>query len=246
MESAPDQTFWLVCAIFYLADNVRMHDPKMLFLGETWNGQWKLLFPLHRYRLRGRSVTLLSPLLPSMLLVRLDWLRDGAFDPVALKRARRTLGLRQRQMAPFRWLAAIGFVNIFIGGPIATHVFGVGYALILLMLPTHLLTLAALAMVLSSERHLWRMSWLQVIGVVLECAACPAYLANICRRMAVRFGVRGDAIVFAHSAASSKERLAIRPRLDLLEDDLTENGELSEHDIGMIKAYQAFLAVPPT
>jgi hypothetical protein len=246
MEGAPDQTLWLVCAIFYLADNVRMHDPKTLFVGETWNRQWRILFPLHCFRLRGRSVTLLSPLLPSALVVGLDWLRDGAFDPAALKRATRTVKVRQRQMAPLRLLAGIGFVNIFVAGPIVTHIFGVGYALILQMLPTHLLALAALAIVPAAERRLWRMSWLQVVGVVLECAVCPAYLVNICRRMAIRFGVTGDAIVFVHSAASSEERLAIGPRLDLLADDLTENGELSERDFGMIKAYQALLAVTPT
>jgi hypothetical protein len=242
LEGAPDQTFWFVCAIFYLADNVRIHDPKLLLLGETWNGQWRILFPLLYFRLRGRSVTLLSALLPTTLVIRVDWLREGDFDPVALKRVKQTLPLRQRQMAPLRWLAAIGFVNIFVAGPIVTHVFGVGYALILQMLPTHLLTLAALSSVLIARRRLSRMTLIQVGGVVLECAICPAYLANICRRVAIRLGVTGDAIVFAHSMASSEQRMVIGQRLDLLIDDLAENGELSDGDAEMIKAYKALLA----
>jgi hypothetical protein len=71
MESAPDQTFLLVCAVFYMADNLRMHDPRKLFIAETWDGRWRMLFPLHCFRLRGRLVTLLPPLVPFALVVEL-------------------------------------------------------------------------------------------------------------------------------------------------------------------------------
>jgi hypothetical protein len=148
-------------------------------------------------------------------------------------------------MAPFRWLAVTSFSNLFIIGPIATYTVGIGYTLLLITLPTHLLLLAPLAIVLVIQRRLWGMTWLQAIGVVLECAVCPAYLANVCRRMAIRFGVTGDAILFVHNVASPEERLAISRRLDLLVVDLTENADLSEHDVELINGYQSFLVGPP-
>jgi hypothetical protein len=75
----PDQTIWIVCALFYVFDNLRSLGSRQLVLSERLNGQWTPLFPLHRYRWAGRALVVLNPLLPWLGAVKMDWLTEDAF-----------------------------------------------------------------------------------------------------------------------------------------------------------------------
>lgn len=238
-----DQSFWFICAAFYLVDNARLHRGRELILVETLHSKWGLLLPLHRYRLAGRAVTLLPPWFPFLAAIRLGWLKDDAFSPVALRRTKRLLRFYQRCLAPFRALSGVYFLMLFIVGPITTHHFGLGYALTL-ALPLHIGGLALLAVLLIAGRRAWRMGWRQIVGLIFECAVCPAYFVNICRKLSLGYvHVPCDAVALA---LDQKQPYALAPmgagEIELLLEDMVERDELRYEDRASIAAYHAHLA----
>ncbi len=237
-----DQSFWLVCAAFYLVDNARLHAGRELVLAETISLKWMLLQPLPRYRLGGRAITLLPPWLPFLAAVRLDWLKDDPFSPLALARTKRLLLFYRGCLGPFRVLASFYFILLFVVGPIATYYAGLGYALIIAF-PLHIAGLTVLIASLTIGRRAWRIRWLQLFGLVFECAVCPGYFVNICRKMSLGYvRVPGDAIGVAVDQNQGRTVHSIMMHeIDMLLDDLAEHDELRCSDHQPIATYRARL-----
>jgi hypothetical protein len=233
----PDQTIWIVCVLFYVLDNFRLLGSRQLVLSERLSGQWTPLFPLHRYRLAGRALVVLNPLLPWLAAVQMDWLTEGAFGIQRLRRSKKLLCAYRRRLTEFRALSAGLIVALFIAGPLITHWFGLGLALISI-LPFYLAALAVLIGKLIVERRFWRMSWSQLNGLVFQCAVCPGVFVNICRRVSLGYArVPGDVLAYALVHGGPDLATQIERRLHLCLEDLNEREELTLEDQSHIELY---------
>jgi|SRR6516165_1106237 hypothetical protein len=237
----PDQTIWIVCALFYVFDNLRSLGSRQLVLSERLNGQWTPLFPLHRYRLAGRALVVLNPLLPWLAAVQMDWLTEDAFGIQRLRRSKKLLGAYRRRLMEFRALSAGLIVALFIAGPLITHWFGLGLALICIF-PFYLAALAVLVGKLIVERRFWRMSWSQLSSLIFQCAVCPGVFINICRRVSLGYArVPGDVLAYALVHGGRNLATKIERRLHLCLDDLNEHEELTLEDQPHIELYMCQL-----
>jgi hypothetical protein len=236
-----DQTFWLVCALFYIVDNFRRLDRRQLILAERLNGQWSPIFPLHGYRISGQALVILNPLSPWLAAVRMDWLTEDAFASRDLHRSRRLLFIYRRRLMEFRLLSALLFVVFFVAGPLATHSLGLGSALIL-VLPFYVVALLLLVIKLIAERRVWRMTWSELNSLVFQCALCPGLFINICRKVSLgHVRVPGDVVAYALAHGAPHSALAIERQLDLCRSDLTDHVELTAEDEHRIEVYKRWL-----
>jgi hypothetical protein len=235
------QDFWLICAAFYVADNVKLLGSGHLVLAERLDRRWMPVFPLYRYRLCGRALTVLNLLLPALAAVRMTWLTPEPFAPQVLRRSNRLLKFYGRQLAAFRVLSTVLFAMFFIAGPILTEYSGPGYALILI-LPLHLTSLLALIILLVRGRRCWRMSWRQVVVLTTECAVCPGIFVNICRNISLNYvRIPGDAVGYALAYGGLYAADNISIRLERCVDELNEHDELRSSDRAAMEVYRNHL-----
>jgi hypothetical protein len=239
-----EQAFWVICGLFYLADNIRLLSGRELILAERFDRQWLPVFPLYHYRLRGRTVCFLNVLAPSLAAVRMTWLTHDPFSSQRLRRSDRLLYFYRRRLTAFRALSGILFVVFLIGGPILTHYAGLNYTLRLL-LPIHIAALAVLIGLLVAGRRTWRLSWMDIGGLTCECAFCPGFFINVCRKLSLKFArVPGDAMAYTLAYGEPNTAACIASRLELCLDELEENGELHLDDESTIEAYRRLLRQP--
>ncbi|HEY9250957.1 MAG TPA: hypothetical protein VIO38_17570 [Rariglobus sp.] len=234
--TAPDQAFWLICVGFYLADSIVLHPADQIILTERLGGGWTPAFPIGQYRLRGRLVTVLMGCLPFLGATRSNWLASSEGNEGANRFAHRRLGILSFKLLPFRVLGTLAFVSTFIVGPVVTEIAGPGVAL-LVWAPLHLLLTLALAVLLIRARRRWSATWTAsrsaLASITLECALCPGYFANLCRRLTMRAPpVVADPVdlILKHdgdaSAVDALGRLGLLA-CDLLDDELGPEDRLA-------------------
>lgn len=239
--SPPDQSFWLVCAFLYIADHLRLHSGREMILAETLGRRWIPLLPLHRYRLAGRTITLLRPFFPFLTAVKLGWLEREPFSPTRLQRTDALMQSHQRSLAPFRALGCVNFVSLFVIGPAATSHAGLTYAFVLVV-PIHVAAISVLAVCLAVRRRALRIQWAQVAGLMFECAVCPGFFVNVCRKVSLaRARLRGDAVAFSLSRGDPCALSTIAYGLESVLEDMAENGELRADDEPALLAYRAWV-----
>ena len=119
-----DQVFWVVCGLFYLSDNIRPMKARQIVLVKGITGAWRPQFPLHGYRLAGRTVIVLNLIMPHLATVRMDWLTADSESSRNLRRTRRALRVCARRLLHFRVLSACLFIVFFIAAPFATETSG--------------------------------------------------------------------------------------------------------------------------
>lgn len=239
---ASDQSLWVICAVFYLTDNLKFHTSRELFIAETLSGRWSLLFPISHYRVFGRTVTLLQPWLPFMATVKMPWLIPNALSHTMLRRTKYRLCLCQRRLALFRAISVVYFITLFVIGPAATHFAGLAYALTL-VLPIHIIGVANLILLLVVDRRAWGIEWHQLFSLVFECAVCPGYFVNICRKVSIGYArVTGDAVAIVLEQSESRVDSPSACGIEMLLEDLAEWGELRPDDDKPIATYRGRLA----
>src|SRR5262249_5960528 len=237
----PDQTIWVICALFYVLDNFRSLGRRKLVLSERLNGQWMPLFPLHGYRLGGRAFIILNPLLPWLAAVQMDWLTEDAFGIQRLHRSKKLLCAYRRRLMEFRVLSGILIVALFVAAPLMTHWFGLNVAFIY-FIPFYLVALAVLVSKLIAERRFWRMSWSELNSLVFQCAICPGVFANICRRVSLGYArVPGDVLAYALIHGGPDLATKIERRVYLHLEDLKEHEELTLEDQPHVERYMCQL-----
>jgi len=233
-----DQALWVVCALFYLVDNCQRLGGRQLILTERLNGLWTPVFPIHRYRIAGRAITFLNPLVPWLAAVQIDWLKQDAFATAHLRRSKKLLDCYRRRLTPFRILAALLFTLFFIVGPFATHFFGLGPVLISIA-PIYLVALIFLVDRLVAERRFQRMDRSELNSLLFQCALCPGIFINICRRISLGYmRVPSDVLACALAARGTESVAGIKRRLDACLDDLSEHEELTPTDAVSVQVYR--------
>ena len=236
-----DQSFWLICAAFYLVDNLVFHASREIIIVEGWKGRWLPSFPVQRYRLGQRLVTLLPLFLPFFGAARAGWLCEEGRSEHRVRRTRRLLRVRSVRLLPYRVLSAAVFLTIFALGPIVTERAGLAYALVAVA-PLHLAWVMVLAILLVLGRRTWGLTWQSVAGVIFECAVCPGYFANICRRLSLRHAALPvDPVALATVTAGADAGERAFQAATLLADDLMEHDEISEEDIEAATKWRAAL-----
>ena len=238
-----DQTFWVICAGFYLVDHIRLHSGRELLLSETLALRWMPLLPINHYRVGGRAVTLLRPWFPFLGVVKLGWLKSDGSSPALIKRTQRLLRFYQRLLMPFRILASVSFLELFAIGPILTRYGGLGYALSIIV-PVHIACLAILIILFVSKRRVWCIGWWQLTSLTFECAVCPGYFVNICRKLLLAcVHVPADAITFFLKQQEAHPIHSFACALDLLVEDFSDQEGLRPQDSEAIAGYEAQLAM---
>jgi hypothetical protein len=236
----PDQALWVLSFLFYISDNVQRIPTREMVLSEGWNGEWKVTLPLYRYELGGRIFTVTNPFLPWLTAVRMDWLTTNAFESSVVRRANKRLFVLRQRILEFRLISAVLFVVYFILAPYLTRHFGLAYAL-MIALPLHLVFLGILGMTLIAKRRNLGLHWWKILSLTIECAICPGYFVNICRRISMGYAqIPGDAI-----GVAAKYRQASSPefcrRLDFYFEDLNQSGLASAADLEAINQYRVRL-----
>jgi hypothetical protein len=236
-----DQVFWIVCGLFYLSDNIRPMKARQIVLVKGITGAWRPQFPLHGYRLAGRSVIVLNLVMPHLATVRMDWLTGDSEAPRNLRRTRRALRVCARRLLHFRALSAGLFVMFFIAAPFATHYVGLGYVL-LFVLPLHVMALFLLIGLLVAKRRFFNLSWQRLSSLAFECAVCPGLFVNIGRRLSLaQAHIPGDGMAFVLAEGDRGVATRIGSRLEFLLDDLRENGEMASEDALIVESYRGRL-----
>lgn len=226
-----DQTFWIVCGVFYFADNVRTANSRAILLSENIKGQWVPIFPWLGYCLAGRPLVVLNPFAPWLAAVQVDnWLMQDAFSPPASRFGARLLRLYHHSLRGFRILSLAVALMFFIIGPLLTSFAGLGYAL-LFIFPLHVCMVVGLIVLLAKTRAVWRKSWLQLSGFAFECAVCPGFFANVCRRLPLRSAsVPAGALGFFLADVHGRTAAAAQGRFELHIEDLCEHATLTPEE----------------
>jgi len=233
-----EQAFWIVCALFYLIDNCQRLEGRQLILAERTNGRWTPLFPIHRYRFAGRTVTFLNPLAPWLAAVQIDWLAQDAFTTGRLRRTKTLLAGYRQRLLPFRILAALLFIAFFVAAPLATHFLGLSLVLIA-MAPLYLIALIVLLDRLVADRRFRRADRSKLNRLIFQCAVCPGIFINICRRISLDdMPAPGCALAYVLADSTAGSVADIKRRLDACLDDLSEHEELTPSDNANVQAYR--------
>lgn len=241
-----DQSLWIVCAGLYLLDQFRLHPGRQMILVETLSLGWIPLIPVPHYRLRGYPVSFLNPCLPFLAAVRMDWLAKLPFSPTRFDRTRHLLTMRQRGMLPFRLLGTVNFMTLFLLGPTLTNIGGLEKAFSILI-PYHVLAILVLIYCLFSYRRIIRIELGQILLLTLECAVCPGYFVNICRKVSLAGSkIRGDAVAYLLCNGQSKAIEDLEGHLDNLIRELEFNGQIHERDRPTLAAYGHYLSSTST
>jgi hypothetical protein len=123
----------------------------------------------------------------------------------------------------------------------ATHYAGLGYALVSIF-PIHIACCVILLAFLVGSRPTWRMKWREVANLVFECAVCPGYFVNICRKLAIGYvHLPGDAIAIGLSQNGEGSTAVFFRGLDFVVEDLDYNHELVDEDRQLIADYKVEL-----
>ncbi|MBR0668399.1 hypothetical protein GXW71_28865 [Roseomonas hellenica] len=237
----PDQLFWLVCAAFFLAENVRLHSGRRVFLVETMGGAWRLAPPLSGWRLGRRAVTVLHPLLPFLGAVQLPWLGVTPHARRDLRRAERLLAIRRRRLLPYRLLGVTEGLALFLAGPLLTAWHGLGVAF-LLVIPVHVTLALCLGVALAAQRRSWNIGWGQIAARVFECLLAPGSLANACRKISLSCPLPDvDGVALATSRPDAAAAAALAHHLPVMIEELEQNGELLGEEADVAARYQDVL-----
>lgn len=241
----PDQLFWLVCAAFFLAENIRLHAGRRVFLVETLSGRWRLAAPIPGWRLGGRAVTVLNPLLPFLAAVQWPWLGAAPRAPRDLRRAGRLLAIRGRLLLPYRVLAVAEGLALFLAGPVLTAWYGLGPAF-LWLIPVHLALVLCLGLALAMQRRAWKRGWGWITARVFECLMAPGSLANACRRVSLACPLPDvDAVALAISRPDAESAAAIAHHLPMMIEELEQSGDLHRNEADIVALYRDALQRMP-
>lgn len=236
-----DQLFWIVCAIFYVLDNIRRVGPRQIILSEASSGGWTPSFPLPWYRLGGRPVIVLPLYSPWRITVNMGLLTADAFATDNLRRSERSLRMYCKHLLPYRVISAMLFAAFFVAGPVTSYFFGLAYALAF-VLSLYLIVLIVFITILISGRRFWRMTWPQLTVFAAECALCPGFFINVCRKIALGYArVPGDALALASLHGGKHAVHGLEAKLTLYLEDLREHRELRQGDELLIEEYRASL-----
>jgi hypothetical protein len=233
-----DYALWLVCAAFYVLDNLRLHRRRSLIIAESWSGLWEPLFPVATFRGNQRMLTVLMFAPPWGAAVEARWLRPSKETAGQVRRSRQELeevGLIAR---PLGLLGTCVFLNLFVAAPLITLFLGLGYAVIWAV-TVHACALSVLLVLLIHRRTLWAMTWAQVTAQMFECAVCPGFFSNVGRRVALRYGVfRGDALAYGYALAKRTSHAATWRLGQMLEEAEEEAEDLVEEERRYIACYR--------
>jgi hypothetical protein len=230
-----DQTFWIVCAAFLVADNVQRLEVRYLILTERTPGLWIPVFPLYRYRIGRLPLVILNPFFPWQAAIQMNLV---SADPRALKHSKRLLSVYRRGLRSFQAISMLLFTIFFAAGPITTHFLGLASAL-MLFFPLYAAAIIVLTVKLIVERRFWRMTRLDVFSLVFQCTVCPGIFINICRRMSLsHIHLPGDAALFAFACGEPTLVEWVESGLARHIEDLLENDDLTRDTASLLEAYR--------
>jgi hypothetical protein len=218
----PEQAFWILCGLFYLADNLVWLRDGEIVLAETLGGACLPLFPVRGFALRGWRPALTNPLAPWLAAARLRAPPHAAARRPGPADAARRLAVARRPLAGLRLLSVTLALAYLVGGPLLTHYRGLETALAALA-PLHLLAVAQLAVLMVANRRAWRIEGSRIAALSFEALVCPGLLPNSCRRVALRgLALPGDgvelALRFGGPAALAVVERELEPWLDEADD----------------------------
>ena len=239
-----DQLLWLVCAVFYLSDTVKLPSLRRMIVTGEVGASWSPSIPLYRFLILGRALTILNPFTPWRMTLVLSWLGHGDTSAKELRGARRRLRVWEGRLGGIRIVACAMFVGLFVLGPIATELRGL-FAGLLLVAPIYVIAWLVLLITLLSNRLRLGIHWGQLIWRLVECAICPGYLANIWRRLLIEhFDSRADAMLFCALDMRPSQLRQMRREVNAYVDDLRERETITDQDQAALTLYRSIKPAP--
>lgn len=226
-----DYGIWLVCFAFYAFDSLTRLRPERLIVEDGRRGVWYPVVPILPEQPRQRRFGLTRLFSPGRPALSLPWLSGSALDP----RERREVRDFVASLFALGLLSELSFLMLFVVAPLLTALRGLQFA-VLVGLAWHLVAVLALGAILLIRRRRWPMGWLGALGVWFECLVCPGYMANACRRVALRqhwLAFDGDRLIGTYARWQDPQRLNA---LDSYAQELVEDGDLSESQLDLLQA----------
>ncbi|SEP42881.1 hypothetical protein SAMN02990966_06124 [Rhodospirillales bacterium URHD0017] len=224
-----DHAIWLLCAVFYLSDQVRYAGANALLVGEGRKG-WAPIIPHYRFLILNRAFTVLNPLTPWATAITLPWLSTGEAMPRDIHRQQRRVKVVTARLANIRAAASVVCVSLFVIGPVATESSGLSFA-ILIVAPVLIAMWVGVAIPLILYRGCLGLPLGSLIWILIECAICPGYFANLWRRLLVRrLSSSTDAVIFCSATMNERQQAKLLVQLELYFDDLSERDLLTDAD----------------
>jgi hypothetical protein len=232
-----EHIIWLVCAFFYLCDQVRYAGPNALLLKGGRKG-WTPLIPHYQFLILNRAINVLNPLTPWSAVLVLPWLSSGEAAPHNLRSQQRRVRIVMERLANIRIAASIVFASLFAVGPIATESTGLSSA-ILIVAPVLFAMWVCVAVPLILHRHVLTLTRGSLIWILIECAICPGYFANVWRRLLIgRLHSNTDAVAFCSLTLDLQCQGQMLAQLEPYFDDLRDRSLLTVGDEAAFAKYR--------
>jgi hypothetical protein len=227
-----DSAFWFLAFSLYVIDNIKLIDVQEMLLVESMAFKMEPRLAQIPFEIRGRCLTILNPFFPFLMTFKAAWSPDERDKDIrAVRRDRRLILRLQRRVLQLRVIAALGFLNLFVAGPILAS--GMGLASSLLHIGTvHLSLLLLLVFVVARDffdlpSRYWTL-------FILECVICPMYLPTLLKRLSWQITLESNGVSFARRYGSTdlfsdlQSAVAVRTTEALLGDETAHDTEQLE------------------
>ncbi len=239
-----EHLIWLVCAAFYLSDHIRYSGTHALLVRDGRKG-WAPLIPHYRFLVLNRALSVLNPFTPWATVLTLPWLSSGEASPAIIRRLKRRARVARYYMFNVRIAGSVVFASLFVAGPILTECSGLGVAL-LVVAPILFTMWLCIAVLLILHRRLLTLTFGSLVWILIECAICPGYFANLWRRLSIsQLRSSADAVVFCATTMAPQRRTEMLAQLDLYFRDLHERGLVTAGDEDSLARYRNALGQIP-
>lgn len=238
MSAYAELLLMLAVAGFYLQDSMLLLHYDELVFTES-NRRWRASAG-SAFQLDGRHLLLPNPLTPARGMFRASWLSDGAGNSTEGSAGANWPGLRHfiSALAPLKATCnLLGGLQLII------------LPLLLWRYPHPQVLLILLALIYANVGvlvwHLWRrrrvlqLSGRAIAVMGFEAIACPPHAINLVRKLCLRRGLQGDAIVAAGQLLGREDAAEARAMIDgRIAMAIEFNGEASDCGPRLLAARQ--------
>ena len=207
--SSFEYSIWIVCAILYLIDHLKLLHENEIIYEQTPLGSWSFRLSKFPFSIWGKDLYLINPLFPWTCAFKVLWGEQVSPRKKKVVRERHNLFVFTYQLLHVRVASTISFIALFILGPCLTATRGLVFSLIMVV-SVHFLSNLAMAPVLWVRRSTYRLSKAKAIFLLIENFVLFPYTAVLAKRVCLNYQIQCDGLMLAKTLQPGTNFLAIR------------------------------------
>ena len=230
-----DLAIWLVAALIYVVDAVRLLPPGELLLVEAGGGRLTAAFSAQPFTLAGRVLSVPPLARPDRGVFVAPW-GEPSTDAARLRATVEAIGRVRAGLGPLRGLAVWAAALLFVAGPALALTRGPAVAVLAVAALAYPSAVAA-ALLLWWRRRTFGLSGPRCLGLGVEMVVCPAVLPNVVRKVTAVRALDADGGQVLVATGAPEDVAAFRARLEARAEDVLE--ELGPDGAARLRAYLA-------